>query len=99
MEFLWESPLIFKARTVCISKQTKLKIVKIIISIHVIMIICFINFQGGSAAVNIDDDSVKRYSNQYEQGIDPFALFSRKVCQICYTLLTSYECLFELKVE
>jgi len=45
----------------------------------------------GSTSVGIEDDSVKRYSSQYEQGIDPFSVFSKKEKQQRYVNLSAPE--------
>jgi len=45
----------------------------------------------GSINVQVEDDSVKRYSSQYEERIDPFAVFSQREKQQRYSNLTAPE--------
>ena len=45
----------------------------------------------GATNVQMEDDSVKRYSSQYEERIDPFAVFSQREKQQRYSNLTAPE--------
>lgn len=45
--------------------------------------VCVFVQSGGS------DDTVMRYSSQYEERLDPFASFSKKVRETCLTAITS----------
>ena len=45
----------------------------------------------GATNLQMEDDSVKRYSSQYEERIDPFAVFSQREKQQRYSNLTAPE--------